>query len=179
MEDQLTPREFIVFLFALFSGGVLAAIFWYWKRETGPVAWVLAALRFVKRSWNAVLVSRVHADVSRQTPIAGINSPGIGIASGITGLDLNIIPSDLTYEEQVTILARQMLPTGKPRYSGKKIYSFVGGNYNDFVALMQRLRPKDSEPAEEPTVYTPYASRPTKASYYQDDPQLEFQPPPR
>lgn len=85
---------------------------------------------------------------------AGINSPvpvSVSVSVPDTALfDLASVPSDLTYEEVVTILAGQVTSAGKPAYSGKKIYTLVGGNYNEFTALMRRLRTKDSEPAEPP-----------------------------
>jgi len=81
------------------------------------------------------------------------------------GFDLATVPSDLTYEEVVTILAGQISPSGKPVYSGKKIYSLVGGNYNDFTVLMRQLRSKDEAPAESPVDSTPIANRPTSAKF--------------
>lgn len=102
-------------------------------------------------------------------PSTGINSviPVSVSVSGTdtAGFDVRAVPSDLTYEEVVTILAGQMTPDGKPKHSGKKIYSFVGGNYNEFSALMKRLRPKDGEPAEPPISETPVAGRPTSAQF--------------
>lgn len=90
--------------------------------------------------------------------------------------DLDAVPSDLTYEEVVTILAGQMTATGKPVYSGRKIYSLVGGNYNEFTALMRQLRSKDDAPAEPPPVVTPIAKRPTRATFQENDPELVRQP---
>jgi len=91
------------------------------------------------------------------------------------GFDLASVPSDLTYEEIVTILAGQMISTGKPAYSGKKIYSLVGGNYNDFTVLMRKLRAKDEALAESSETLTPIAQRPTRAIFH-NDPDLSYQP---
>lgn len=111
---------------------------------------------------------------------AGIKLPvpvSVSVSSTDTAtFDLNAVPSDLTYEEVVTILAGQMTPTGKPLYSGRKIYSLVGGNYNEFTALMRELRSKDDAPAEPPPVVTPIAKRPTRATFQENDPELVRQP---
>lgn len=90
--------------------------------------------------------------------------------------DLASVPPDLTYEEIVTILAFQATPTGKPLYSGRKIYSLVGGNYNEFSALMRELRSKDDAPADPPPIVTPIAGRPTRATFQESDPDLVRQP---
>lgn len=117
----------------------------------------------------------------RQTPGASINPP-VSVPVSVSGtdtapFDLAAVPTDLTYEEVVTILAGQMTPAGKPAYSGKKIYNLVGGNYNEFIALMRQLRAKDGEPAEPPPVTTPIAGRPTRAVFKETDPELAYHPP--
>jgi hypothetical protein len=114
---------------------------------------------------------------------AGIKPPA-PVSVSVSGtdtadFDLATVPSDLTYEEVVTILAGQMTPAGKPAYSGKKIYGLVGGNYNEFTALMRQLRSKDDAPAEPPQSTTPIAGRQTHAAFRETSPELEFQPPPR
>lgn len=117
----------------------------------------------------------------RQTPGASINPP-VSVPVSVSGtdtapFDLAAVPTDLTYEEVVTILAGQMTPAGKLAYSGKKIYNLVGGNYNEFIALMRQLRAKDGEPAEPPPVTTPIAGRPTRAVFKETDPELAYHPP--
>jgi hypothetical protein len=112
---------------------------------------------------------------------AGIKPP-VSVPVSVSGtdtahFDLAAIPSDLTYEEVVTILAGQITPGGKPAYSGKKIYTLVGGNYNEFTALMRRLRTKDSEPAEPAPTTTPIAGRATRATFREADPELAYNPP--
>ncbi len=64
MNDQVTPQQFIVFLFALACGGVLACGYWYWAFGTGPVAWLLIVVRGVKRFvfWVVVVMFRAPAD---------------------------------------------------------------------------------------------------------------------
>lgn len=108
---------------------------------------------------------------------SAVPDQGTATCTEDTGFSVDDIPVDLTYEEIVTILARQEDAKGNHRWSGKKIYSFVGKNYGEFVTLMRVLRPKDTEPAEEPTILTPIAGRPTKASLYAD-PEFAYQPPP-
>lgn len=117
----------------------------------------------------------------QQTDGAGIKSP-VSVPVSVSGtdtagFDLALVPSDLTYEEVVTILAGQVTPGGKPAYSGKKIYNLVGGNYNEFTVLMRRLRAKDGEPAEPPQSVTPIAERPTRATFREADPELAYDPP--
>lgn len=117
----------------------------------------------------------------QQTDGAGIKSP-VSVPVSVSGTDtapfnLAAVPSDLTYEEVIAILAGQVTPGGKPAYSGKKIYTLVGGNYNEFTALMRRLRAKDSEPAEPPPTTTPIAGRPTRAIFKETDPELAYNPP--
>lgn len=123
----------------------------------------------------------VQTTPDQQTDGAGIKSP-VSVPVSVSGTDtahfnLAAVPSDLTYEEVVTILAGQVTPGGKPAYSGKKIYTLVGGNYNEFTALMRRLRAKDSEPAEPPPTTTPIAGRPTRAIFKETDPELAYNPP--
>lgn len=105
-------------------------------------------------------------------PIPPVPDTGIGI-------DTARLASSLTEAQRLEVLALARGPKGKWIYSGKKLYTLFGGNYNDFVATMRRLRNgQDDDPPEEPTILTPIAGRPTKASYYPDQPDLEFQPPP-
>jgi hypothetical protein len=137
--------------------------------------------RSVNHSQPIMSPSPVQTTTDQQTPEAGIKAPvsvSVPVSGTDTGdFDLAAVPSDLTYEEVVTILAGQVTPAGKPAYSGKKIYTLVGGNYNEFTALMRRLRTKDNEPAEPPPATTPIAGRPTRAVFKETDPELAYQPP--
>lgn len=112
---------------------------------------------------------------------AGISPPvsvSVSVSSTDTGrFDLAAIPSDLTYEETVAILEKQRAPSGKPTHSGKKIYTWVGGNYNEFTALMRQLRTKDDAPAEPPQTTTPIAHRQTRAAFRETEPELACHPP--
>lgn len=168
-------------MFFVFSG-IVALIVWNGKREERK----REQAESVKRS--AVLVS---ADPSLalanqaahyvQPPPPDTNTTSIPPVSdtGI-GVDMAQLASNLTEAQRLEILALARTPKGKWAYSGKKLYTLFGGNYNDFVATMRKLRDgQDDDPPEEPTVLTPIAGRPTKASYYPDDPALEYQPPPR
>lgn len=95
-----------------------------------------------------------------------------------TPLPAGEIARNLTEDQIVALLATARNARGKYLYSGKKIYALVGGNYGQFLATMRRIRgdEKDDLP-EEPVAYTPIAGRPTKASYYADDPDLAYIPP--
>lgn len=133
--------------------------------------------RSVNRSQGTVSPPPAQTAPDQQPPEAGINRPVSVSGTDTVGFDLASVPSDLTYEEVVTILAGQVTPAGKPTYSGKRIYTLVGGNYNEFTALMRRLRAKDNEPAEPPPTTTPIAGRATRATFKETDPELAFQPP--
>ncbi len=52
MDDQVTPTQFIVFLFALGMSGVLVSFYWYWVFETGPVAWARSTMHIVTVSYT-------------------------------------------------------------------------------------------------------------------------------
>lgn len=106
-------------------------------------------------------------------PIPPVSDTGIGI-------DTSRLAGSLTEAQRLEVLALARTPKGKWAYSGKKLYTLFGGNYNDFVATMRRLRDgQDDDLPEEPAIPTPIAGRPTKASYYPDDPALSYRPPPR
>ena len=159
-------------------GGIVMLIEWNGKREKRK----REQTESVKRS--AVLVSApVSANqASRyvQPPPPDTDTASIPPVSdtGI-GVDMARLAGNLTEAQRLEILALARTPKGKWAYSGKKLYTLFGGNYNDFVATMRKLRDgQDDDPPEEPTILTPIAGRPTKASYYPDDPALEFQPPP-
>jgi hypothetical protein len=171
--------------------GVLFSILGYWLwRSTNPrpagspsLLDKLSALRSVNTSAPVMSPSPVQTTPDQQPPEAGINRP-VSVSVSVSGtdtagFDLASVPSDLTYEEVVTILAGQVTPAGKPTYSGKRIYTLVGGNYNEFTALMRRLRAKDNEPAEPPPTTTPIAGRTTRATFKETDPELAYEPPPK
>lgn len=158
-------REVILFFVMLgLVLGVLGLIVWNGKREE----------RKSVRGSQGTPSPAPHHDpppvMSKELPARADTDKPIPKPVSVSGsdtkdFDLGAIPSDLTYEEIVTILAGQVTPEGKPKYSGKKIYSWVGGNYNDFTALMKQLRAKDNEPAEAPLVPTPIVGRPTRATF--------------
>jgi hypothetical protein len=93
-------------------------------------------------------------------------------------LDTAYLAANLTEAQRLEVMALAKTVKGKWVYSGKKLYAVFGGNYNEFVATMRRLRGEtDADPPEEPMMLTPFAGRPTKASYYESDPELEYQAP--
>lgn len=57
--------------------------------------------------------------------------------------------------------------------SANEIYKLVGGNRNEVLSAVREVRPQ-----QQSTDYvTPYAGRRTKASYYPEEPELEYTPP--
>lgn len=95
-----------------------------------------------------------------------------------TGIDTAKIAASLTEAQLLEVLALARGAQGKWLFSGKKLYSLFGGNHNEFVATMRRLRDGQTDLPEEPDILTPIAQRPTKQSYYQDDPELRYSAPP-
>lgn len=115
--------------------------------------------------------------VKNKKDTAGISQIPAVSDTGI-GIDTAWLANNLTEAQRLEVLALARTPKGKWVYSGKKLYTLFGGNYNEFVSTMRQLRDgQPDEMPEEPTVYTPIAGRPTKASYY-SDPSLEYQTPP-
>lgn len=162
----------------LFTAAVAILILgflWFWVVR--PILADFGVLRVSVETPAHSVEERGQGD---RVPSAGINPPtpvSVSVSNSDTGtFDLDAVPSDLTYEEVVTILAGQMTATGKPVYSGKKIYGLVGGNYNEFSALMRDLRTKDDAPAEPIASITPIAKRPTRATFQENDPELMRQP---
>jgi hypothetical protein len=174
MEEQVTPEQFIIVLLALAAGGVLSAIYWYWQFGTGTVAWVGVIVKYFRQ--RAQKAPRV---MSRSDTTAIPVSPTIPPVSD-TGIsrDTGAIAGNLTEREILIVLAMARNARGKYIYSGKKIYALVGGNYNDFVATMKQLRGEERDLLpDEPSVFTPIAQRPTNASYYPNNPELEYRAP--
>lgn len=167
---------FIAMMLCVLAFLVLNTVGWVVRRYFAWGARVSTVYVEPRYDWATGEADEQTAYVNIQAENAGINPPDTSINIGIRPFDVGDVPPDLTYEKTVTILSRLVTPAGKPRYSGKKIYNLVGGNYNEFVELMRQLRIKDPEPAEEPTVLTPFGGRPTKASYY-TDPDLVYEPP--
>lgn len=163
-------------LFSMLIGKLVSwwDAFWAWRQGDGVKSYGDAPTPPASRVENppTPVMSRKKAGITSPIPLS------VSVSDTDTAtFDLAAVPSDLTYEEVVAILAGQVTPAGKPAYSGKKIYGLVGGNYNEFTALMRRLRAKDDAPAEPPETTTPIAGRPTRAAFRETDLELQFPPP--
>lgn len=154
-----------------------------------PDAWRYLVARFVNartvnhsqeatpRTGDTGEVDERNHYVENDARDTGINQIPAVSDTGI-GVDTAWLANNLTEAQRLEVLALARTPKGKWVYSGKKLYTLFGGNYNEFVSIMRQLRNgQPDEMPEEPTVYTPFAGRPTKASYY-NDPNLEYQAPP-
>lgn len=165
-------------------GGPVSRAFWYFfevrypeEEEEEPAHYAPASVRhFESKDYTPALPAPIMSRENRvlvAVPPAQVPVPGPGT-----------LPSPAEIAERLTedqlfeamVLARNK--NGKPRYSGKKLYALRGGNHAEFLALVRRLRGDDQgEMPEEPTILTPIAGRPTKASLYAD-PEFVYQPPP-
>jgi hypothetical protein len=134
----------------------------------------------VKRSLQARAARQAERVryVAQKEPVPQ-SSHAVPLVPG-TGTRLNTaeIARGLTEDQFIEVLALARNARGRFLFSGRKIYSLVGGNYGEFLVRLRQLRgdEKDDMP-EEPTILTPIAGRPTKASYY-NDADLEYQSPP-
>lgn len=123
-----------------------------------------------------------HAAALLSTGVRSADRVGPAVLGSGTAPDTSryrcLVPArDLTERETIVMLAVQKNGS-KWRYSGKKIYNLVGGNHDQFLALMREIRGDlDPETAPPDLAFTPFAGRPTRASYYPDEPELEYQEP--
>lgn len=159
MDDQVTPQQFIVFLFALGIGVSLAFVYWYWAFGTGPVAWVLVCMRSVNRFalWAIFVMSRQEQQTSRQTK-----------QTAQTDADpwTDRIQVDRTKTALIELLV----------YSGWGVGEIRGVLKGDTGALgieIEAVRVRLGLDAPAPHV-TPIVGRRTSAQF-QDDPDLEYQ----
>lgn len=113
-----------------------------------------------------------HMSSAAESPVSADLIPvsGTGIGRN-TAADL----VSLTEDQIVEALARRKDARGKYIYSGKKIYALVGGNYNEFVAKVQRIRGEDAD-LDGPQHVTPIVGRPTNAKF-ETDPDYPYQAP--
>jgi hypothetical protein len=95
-----------------------------------------------------------------------------------TPLDTAWIAANLTEDQLFEVIALARNRQGKSLYSGKRIYSMVGGNHGVFLAKLRRLRGGDLS-EDDDDMLTPIAGRPTRAAYYESDPALQYQEPPK
>jgi hypothetical protein len=158
--------------------GILGLIVWNGRREEQKQ-------ESVKRSQGVQQPEQARPP-STQTPRYVESTPRDTDTASIPavsdtgiGTDTARLAGSLTEAQMLEVLALARTSKGKWAYSGRKLYTLFGGNYNDFCATMRRLRDdQDDDSPEEPAVLTPVAGRPTKASYYPDDPDLAYHPPP-
>lgn len=102
-------------------------------------------------------------------------------------IDTSIIPTkkepvlvELTEQVIVQWMAAQKTVDGW-RWSANAIYQYMKGNRNEVMRWVREVRGGGAplaEPEDDQTL-TPIAGRPTRRSYYQDDPDLQFQEPPQ
>ena len=113
-----------------------------------------------------------HMSSAAESPVSADLIPvsGTGIGRN-TAADL----VSLTEGQIVEALARRKDARGKYIYSGKKIYALVGGNYNEFVAKVQRIRGEDAD-LDGPQHVTPIVGRATNAKF-ETDPDYPYQAP--
>lgn len=164
-------------------GGPVSRAFWYFfevrypEEEEEPASYAPASVKYFEgKDYAPIPPTPIMSREDRASvavPLAQVPVPGPGT-----------LPSPAEIAERLTedqlfeamVLARNK--SGKFRYSGKKLYALKGGNHAEFLTLVRRLRGDDQgEMPEEPTILTPIAGRPTKASLYAD-PEFAYQPPP-
>lgn len=155
MDDQVTPQQFIVFLFALACGGALSCGYWYWAFGTGPVAWALAVVRVVKR-----LLPNI-AEPDDREPVRQRFEPSEPAA--VRSQQNQIEPEEpaqnepvheptqlyrLSRQEEIITLAIQRDASGAYRHSANDITKFMGGTAADVKEQIRAIR--DPKPAHEP-----------------------------
>lgn len=88
-------------------------------------------------------------------------------------------PAELTERAIVQWMAQQKTVDGW-RWSANAIYQYMRGNRNEVMGWVREVRGgKPEAPAEDDDLtVTPYAGRVTRRSYYQEDPELEYERPP-
>lgn len=175
-QQQITPEQFLVFLFALGCGCLLAAGYWYWMFESGPVAWMVGFVRFVQRTMRAQSVNT--------SPL-----PAPEIMSNSADDDHRLSPSSLqtdsadspdrqtapTREQQLT-LYRFLRELGASREKARPVLKAAGWPLDN--NLWTEAAPAPPPPAgDDDMMTTPFAGRVTRKSYYPDQPELEYQPP--
>jgi hypothetical protein len=68
MNDQVTPEQFLVFLFALLCGCGLACLYWYWQFGTGPAAWMVGVWRWWQSTRPVKTFAPPAASIVRELP---------------------------------------------------------------------------------------------------------------
>jgi hypothetical protein len=137
MDDQVTPRQFIVFLFALAASGVWASIF---------VAWTIGAWRIMSRA----LASRRPAGSMQSVyiPVSQYGTDATGMendhptAPGIDApnTDMPRLSRTMGDGELIVVLALLRGKDGKHRFSANDIQKLIGGDRNTVLARVKELR---------------------------------------
>lgn len=119
-----------------------------------------------------------HMSTQAKAPERGDpTAPGSGPGPDYGAVLNAVLRMDLTYDQAVR-LAAAIKVGDKWWLSGKKLYSAAGGNHDSLLKNVSAVRGDiDPENAPEDLMLTPYAGRATRASFYPNDPDLEYQPP--
>lgn len=162
------------------------------------IAAVLAAIAIVGSNadaivstlsrWNSGMIERGRAQRERReriymssgdgalsTPLRAVPVSDTNTDTGIKPIDTGDLALRLTEDQYIEIGILMRGRSGKPLYSGKRLYGLAGGNYNDFVVRVRRLRGGDTD--EEPLPHvTPIVGRRTNA-VFETDPDYPYQAP--
>lgn len=188
----MKPGELVVIIMLVLAGAWIASkvLGLIWEVIGGPVSrtfWHFFEVRYPEDEEGPVkyFESKDYAPIPASPIMSREDRALVAVPSAQVPVPCpGTLPSPAEIAERLTedqlfeamVLARSK--NGKPRYSGKKLYALKGGNHAEFLALIRRLRGDDQgEMPEEPTILTPIAGRPTKASLYAD-PEFAYQPPP-
>jgi hypothetical protein len=147
MDDQVTPRQFIVFLFMLGMSGVLVSIYWYWSFGAGPVAWGLAFVRFVKLLLPVPMPAPVAME--HRSDAAERDGNGAELGSGTS------FRSVVEYLEQcdddmlLDILAQLAGADGDYRFAESRVAKFIPGRVEDRLAQVRAVRDTPPPPGRQ------------------------------
>ena len=146
-----------------------------WRVYGGADWWrsIVSGFRGSREAGDVIDYDRTYVYSPPPQPVSPMIPP---VSNTGISTDTRWLAENLTEAQRLEVMALARTNRGKWAYSGKKLYTVFGGNYNDFVATMKRLRDGAGDDLpEEPTVLTPIAQRPTKESHFRD-PDLEYQP---
>lgn len=176
----MTPEDFLVIFWGCVAIFVLITA---WQFLTAPAT--IAALLVLWHRYSAgrpigELVETVKASQYSGTEI--MSSGAVRVPSELTSsLQTDgVQTSDQTIDPaarraKLLDTYRRLRKLGMSRDDARALLSLWGIPLDN--NLWAEAAPPD--PPEEPTILTPIAGRPTKASYYEADPELAYQPPPR
>jgi hypothetical protein len=138
--------------------------------------------------WNTNMIERGRAQRERRARVymssgdsallahrRAVSVSDTNTDTGIKPIDTGDLALRLTEDQYIEIGILMRGRSGKPLYSGKKLYGLAGGNYNDFVVRVRRLRGGDTEEESLPHV-TPIVGRRTSA-VFETDPDYPYQSP--